>query len=424
MGKYHPHGDAAIYDALVRMAQPFSMSLPLIDGQGNFGSVDGDRAAAMRYTESRLARPSLALIEDINSDTVDFQPNYDGKEREPTVLPARFPNLLVNGAGGIAVGMATNIPPHNLGEVIDACVALIDNPEITLAGDDGDRAGPGFPHRRLIMGRAGIRQAYETSRGSVLMRGVADDRADPQGSRSHHLHRNSLSGEQGDADREDRRTRAREEDRRHFRSARRIRPRRHAHRHRDQARRGGGRRAQPALPLHRAAKLVRRQHDRAERRPPRKPEPACDCLRAFIDFREEVVSRRTKFMLNKARDGAHIQVGLAIAVANIDEVIRLIRTSADAAEARAALMARLWPARDMAPLVALIADLRHGSTRTAIAACRRRRPAPSSNCACNASPRSAATKSRKTSTASPPRSPNTSKSCARAKDCSASSRTR
>ena len=155
MGKYHPHGDAAIYDALVRMAQPFSMSLPLIDGQGNFGSVDGDRAAAMRYTESRLARPSLALIEDIDSDTVDFNPNYDGKEREPSVLPARFPNLLVNGASGIAVGMATNIPPHNLGEVIDACIALIDQPDMTLSELMEIVPGPDFPTGGLIFGPAG-----------------------------------------------------------------------------------------------------------------------------------------------------------------------------------------------------------------------------------------------------------------------------
>ena len=173
MGKYHPHGDAAIYDALVRMAQPFSMSLPLIDGQGNFGSVDGDRAAAMRYTESRLARPTLALIEDIDSDTVDFNPNYDGKEREPSVLPARFPNLLVNGASGIAVGMATNIPPHNLGEVIDACIALIDRPDMTLSELMEIVPGPDFPTGGSILGRAGIRQAYETSRGSVLIRGVS-----------------------------------------------------------------------------------------------------------------------------------------------------------------------------------------------------------------------------------------------------------
>src|SRR5271166_4632339 len=171
MGKYHPHGDAAIYDALVRMAQPFSMSLPLIDGQGNFGSVDGDRAAAMRYTESRLARPSLALIEDINSDTVDFHPNYDGKEQEPAVLPARFPNLLVNGAGGIAVGMATNIPPHNLGEIIDACIALIDDPALSIDQLIEIVPGPDFPTGGIVLGRQGIRSSYHLGRGSIVMRG-------------------------------------------------------------------------------------------------------------------------------------------------------------------------------------------------------------------------------------------------------------
>ena len=165
MGSYHPHGDSAIYDALVRMAQPFSMRLPLIDGQGNFGSVDGDPPAAMRYTESRLARPAMALLEDIDSDTVDFQPNYDGKQQEPTVLPARFPNLLVNGAGGIAVGMATNVPPHNLGEVIDATIALIDKPDLSLEELVELVPGPDFPTGGDILGRAGIRQAYLTGRG-------------------------------------------------------------------------------------------------------------------------------------------------------------------------------------------------------------------------------------------------------------------
>ena len=171
MGKYHPHGDSAIYDALVRMAQDFSMRLPLIDGQGNFGSIDGDPPAAMRYTESRLARPSMALLEDIDKDTVDFQPNYDGSEREPVVLPARFPNLLVNGAGGIAVGMATNIPPHNLGEVIDACVALIDDPALSIDDLINIVPGPDFPTGGIILGRAGIRAAYHLGRGSIVMRG-------------------------------------------------------------------------------------------------------------------------------------------------------------------------------------------------------------------------------------------------------------
>ncbi len=171
MGKYHPHGDQAIYDALVRMAQDFSMRLMLIDGQGNFGSVDGDPPAAMRYTECRLARPAMALLDDIDKDTVDFQPNYDGTEKEPVVLPARFPNLLVNGAGGIAVGMATNIPPHNLGEVIDACMALIDEPELSLDELIRIVPGPDFPTGGIILGHAGIRSAYESGRGSIVMRG-------------------------------------------------------------------------------------------------------------------------------------------------------------------------------------------------------------------------------------------------------------
>ena len=358
MGKYHPHGDAAIYDALVRMAQPFSMSLPLIDGQGNFGSVDGDRAAAMRYTESRLAKPALALIEDIDSDTVDFQPNYDGKEREPTVLPARFPNLLVNGAGGIAVGMATNIPPHNLGEVIDACVALIDKPDMNLAELMEIVPGPDFPTGGAIMGRAGIRQAYETSRGSVVIRGVAtveslrkDREAIIFTEIPYQVNKATLIEKiaelvrekkiEGIADLRD------ESDREGMRIVIEIKRDAVADVVLNQLYRF------TALQSSFGVNIIALNGGRPESL------NLLDCLSAFIDFREEVVSRRTKFKLNKARDNAHIQVGLAIAVANIDEVIRLIRTSADAAEAREALMGRLWPAHDMAPLVALIADPRH-----------------------------------------------------------------
>src|SRR5438477_11069350 len=183
IGKYHPHGDQAVYDALVRMAQDFSMRLPLIDGQGNFGSVDGDPPAAMRYTEVRLAKATRSLLDDIDKDTVDFRENYDGSEKEPVVLPARFPNLLVNGAGGIAVGMATNIPPHNLGEVIDATVALIDDPDVTIAGLMKHVKGPDFPTGASIVGREGIRDAYETGRGSIKMRGstsIEETRGDRQ----------------------------------------------------------------------------------------------------------------------------------------------------------------------------------------------------------------------------------------------------
>ncbi len=358
MGKYHPHGDQAIYDALVRMAQPFSMSLPLIDGQGNFGSVDGDRAAAMRYTESRLARSALALIEDIDSDTVDFQPNYDGKEREPAVLPARFPNLLVNGAGGIAVGMATNIPPHNLGEVIDACVALIDRPDMTLPEVMEIVPGPDFPTGGSIMGRAGIRQAYETSRGSILIRGVAtietlrkDREAIVFTEIPYQVNKATLIEKiaelvrdkrlEGISDLRD------ESDREGMRIVIEIKRDAVADVVLNQLYRF------TALQSSFGANMIALNGGRPESL------NLIDCLKAFIDFREEVVSRRTKFLLNKARDGAHIQVGLAIAVANIDEVIRLIRTSADAAAAREALMGRLWPAHDMAPLVALIADPRH-----------------------------------------------------------------
>jgi DNA gyrase subunit A len=358
MGKYHPHGDQAIYDALVRMAQPFSMSLPLIDGQGNFGSVDGDRAAAMRYTESRLGRSALALIEDIDSDTVDFQPNYDGKEREPTVLPARFPNLLVNGAGGIAVGMATNIPPHNLGEVIDACVALIDRPDMTLPEIMEIVPGPDFPTGGSIMGRAGIRQAYETSRGSILIRGVAtietlrkDREAIVFTEIPYQVNKATLIEKiaelvrdkrlEGISDLRD------ESDREGMRIVIEIKRDAVADVVLNQLYRF------TALQSSFGANMIALNGGRPESL------TLMDCLKAFVDFREEVVSRRTKFLLNKARDGAHIQVGLAIAVANIDEVIRLIRTSADAAAAREALMGRVWPAYDMAPLVALIADPRH-----------------------------------------------------------------
>ncbi len=358
MGKYHPHGDQSIYDALVRMAQGFSMRVPLIDGQGNFGSVDGDPPAAMRYTECRRAKIAHALTEDIEKDTVPFQDNYDGSEREPIVLPARFPNLLVNGAGGIAVGMATNIPPHNLGEVIDACVALIDKPDMNLAELMEIVPGPDFPTGGAIMGRAGIRQAYETSRGSVVIRGVAtveslrkDREAIIFTEIPYQVNKATLIEKiaelvrekkiEGIADLRD------ESDREGMRIVIEIKRDAVADVVLNQLYRF------TALQSSFGVNIIALNGGRPESL------NLLDCLRAFIDFREEVVSRRTKFKLNKARDNAHIQVGLAIAVANIDEVIRLIRTSADAAEAREALMGRLWPAHDMAPLVALIADPRH-----------------------------------------------------------------
>jgi DNA gyrase subunit A len=358
MGKYHPHGDSAIYDALVRMAQNFSMRLPLIDGQGNFGSVDGDPPAAMRYTEARLARPALALLEDIDSDTVDFQPNYDGKEHEPVVLPARFPNLLVNGAGGIAVGMATNIPPHNLGEVIDAVIALIDEPDLSVEDLMAIVPGPDFPTGGSILGRAGIRSAYATGRGSVLTRGKAEVEVLRKEREAliiteipYQVNKASLIEKiaelvrekrvEGIADLRD------ESDRQGMRIVIELKRDAVADVVLNQLWRF------TALQSSFACNMIALNGGRPEVLTLR------DFLRAFIDFREEVVTRRTKFLLAKARDAGHLQVGLAIAVANIDEVIRLIRTSADAAEARAALMDRNWPARDMAPLITLIADPRH-----------------------------------------------------------------
>ena len=358
MGKYHPHGDSAIYDALVRMAQTFSMRLPLIDGQGNFGSVDGDPPAAMRYTESRLARPAVALLEDIDEDTVDFQLNYDGKEREPVVLPARFPNLLVNGAGGIAVGMATNIPPHNLGEIIDAVLAMMDRPDIDVEALMDIVPGPDFPTGGAIIGRSGIRSAYTTGRGSILMRAkveVEQIRRDREAlivtEIPYQVNKSTLIEKIADLVREKRVEGISEL--------------------RDESDRDGMR---IVIELKRdaVADVVLNQLWRFTQLQSSfganmialnggRPEMLTlrDFLVAFVDFRETVVTRRTKFRLTKARDAAHVQVGLAIAVANIDEVIRLIRTSPDTAAAREALMVRAWPARDMAPLITLIADPRH-----------------------------------------------------------------
>ena len=274
MGKYHPHGDQAIYDALVRMAQDFSMSLPLLDGQGNFGSMDGDQPAAMRYTEVRMAKPAAYLLADIDKETVDFQPNYDGKDLEPTVLPARFPNMLVNGAGGIAVGMATNIPPHNLGEVIDATLALIENPDLTVAELMEFIPAPDFP--------TGAHHPRPRRRAQGLPRGprLGDPaREDPHrgGARRparHHRLRDPLPGEQGDDGRAHRRARPRPQDRGHRPRPGRERPLRRARRHRAPPRRHARGGAEPALPLHAAADELRLQHAGAERRPPRAARPA------------------------------------------------------------------------------------------------------------------------------------------------------
>jgi len=358
MGKYHPHGDSAIYDALVRMAQDFSMRVPLIDGQGNFGSVDGDPPAAMRYTESRLARPALALLEDIDKDTVDFVPNYDENEKEPVVLPARFPNLLVNGAGGIAVGMATNIPPHNLGEVIDACMALIADPAIGIEELNAIVPGPDFPTGGIILGRAGIRGAYHLGRGSIVMRGKAEIETIRKDREAiiiteipYQVNKAAMVEKIGELVREkkidgiaDLRD---ESDRDGYRVVVELK-----------------RDAVPDVVLNQLYRFTTLQSTFGANmvaldggRP--QVMNLKDMLQAFIAFREEVVSRRTKYLLRKARDRAHILVGLAIAVANIDEVIRIIRGSPNPETAREALMEREWPAVTVASLMALIDDPRH-----------------------------------------------------------------
>lgn len=358
MGKFHPHGDASIYDALVRLAQDFSLRDPLIDGQGNFGSIDGDPPAAMRYTECRLQKVADALLSDIDKDTVDFQDNYDGREREPTVLPARFPNLLVNGSGGIAVGMATNIPPHNLGEIIDGCVALIDNPAIELEEIMEIIPGPDFPTGGIILGRTGINSAYSTGRGSVIMRGLAT--IEPmRGDREaivitevpYQVNKATMIEKMAELVRDKR-----------IEGISDL---------RDESDRDGYR-VVVELKRDAVADVVLNQ---LYRYTPLQTSFGCnmvalnggkpeqmtllDMLRAFVAFREEVVTRRTKFLLNKARERAHVLVGLAIAVANIDEIIALIRRAPDPATAREQLMERRWPAADVAPLIRLIDDPRH-----------------------------------------------------------------
>jgi len=354
MGKYHPHGDSAIYDAMVRMAQDFSMRLPLVQGQGNFGSMDGDKAAAMRYTEARMARAAHALIDDIDKDTVDFQPNYDESVSEPKVLPARFPNLLVNGAGGIAVGMATNIPPHNLGEVIDACCAVMDNPDVTVDElIDTCIPGPDFPTGARVLGKNGIRQAYNTGRGSVVQRGKTDiqeirkDRFAIIISEVPYMVNKARMVEimaecvrdkriEGISDLRD------ESDRHGVRVVVEIK-----------------RDAEPEVVLNQLYRYTPLQTSFGVNMLALnggKPEMLNlkQILEAFLEFREQVIRRRTIYELNKARDRAHIFAGLAVAVANIDEVIALIRAAPDPNTAREQLMARDWPAEDVAPLIALI----------------------------------------------------------------------
>ncbi|MBC2886603.1 DNA gyrase subunit A [Ochrobactrum sp. CM-21-5] len=358
MGKYHPHGDSSIYDALVRMAQDFSLRDPLVDGQGNFGSIDGDPPAAMRYTECRLEKVTESLLSDIDKDTVDFQDNYDGREREPMVLPARFPNLLVNGSGGIAVGMATNIPPHNLGEVVDGCVALIENPAIELEEMMEIIPGPDFPTGGIILGRAGINSAYTTGRGSVIMRGrvaIEPMRGDREAiiitEVPYQVNKASMIEKMAELVRDKRiegiSDLRDESDREGYRVVVELK--------RDAV-------ADVVLnQLYRYTPLQTSFGCNMVALNGGKPEQLnlLDMLRAFVAFREEVVTRRTKFLLNKARDRAHVLVGLAIAVANIDEVIALIRRAPDPSTAREQLMERRWPAADVAPLIRLIDDPRH-----------------------------------------------------------------
>ena len=358
MGKYHPHGDSAIYDALVRMAQPFSMSLKLLDGQGNFGSMDGDNAAAMRYTEVRMDKPAAFLLADIDKETVDFQDNYDGKDREPTVLPARFPNMLVNGAGGIAVGMATNIPPHNLGEVIDGCLALIADPDLSTEALIEIIPAPDFPTGATILGRSGARKAYLEGRGSVIIRAkthieelrkdrfaIIIDEVPYQVNKARMI---EIIAEQ-----------VREK---------KIEGIAHVQDESDRI----GVRVVIELKRDATADVVLNQLYRFS---PMQTSFGCnmlalnggrpeqltlrDFLSHFITFREEVVARRTAFELRKARERSHILCGLAVAVSNVDEVVATIRSSADPAEARHRLMTRRWPAGDIIPYIKLIDDPTH-----------------------------------------------------------------
>ncbi|NQU62094.1 MAG: DNA topoisomerase 4 subunit A, partial [Rhodospirillales bacterium] len=359
MGKYHPHGDQAIYDAMVRMAQVFSLRLPLVDGQGNFGSMDGDRAAAMRYTEARMAKAAHALLEDIGKDTVDFRPNYDETVEEPSVLPAGFPNLLVNGAGGIAVGMATNIPPHNLGEVIDACCAYIDDPNITIDKMIAEHVqGPDFPTGGIILGRAGILQALHTGRGSVIMRGktsfeeVRKDRMaiivhevpyQVNKSRMIEIMAEVVRDKkiEGISDLRD------ESDRNGVRVVIELK-----------------RAAVPDVVLAQLFRFTPLQTSfGVNMLALHNGKPQLMNLRqiivAFVEFREEVIRRRTIYDLGKAREKAHVLAGLAVAVANIDEIIVLIRAAKDPSQARVQLMKKSWPATDVEAMIKLLDEPGH-----------------------------------------------------------------
>jgi DNA gyrase subunit A len=353
MGKYHPHGDQSIYDALARMVQPWSMRVPLIDGQGNFGSMDPDPPAAMRYTEARLGKVANFLLADIDKDTVTFQPNYDASESEPQVLPARFPNLLVNGAGGIAVGMATNIPPHNLGEVLAACRAYMDDPAVTTEGLMEHVKGPDFPTGAFILGQTGIRDAYTSGRGSIMMRsrytieeGRGDRRSVVLTAIPYQVGKSGLVEKIAEAAKDKR-----------IEGVSDI---------RDESNREGVR---IVIDLKRDAtpEVVLNQlwrHTPAQSSFPAnmlairggRPETLTlrDIIESFVKFREEVITRRSKFELMKARERAHILLGLVVAVTNLDEVVKLIRGSKTPVEAREKLLARSWPQEEIRPYIALV----------------------------------------------------------------------
>ena len=362
IGKYHPHGDQSIYDALVRMAQPFSMHLPLIEGQGNFGSVDGDPPAAMRYTEVRMEKISQHLLNDLDKETVDFQENYDNSESEPIVIPAEFPNLLVNGAGGIAVGMATNIPPHNLGEITDACLLLLDKPEASIDELIEIVPGPDFPTGGIILGQSGSRSAYSTGKGSIIIRGKVSIEDLPKDKKAiiiseipYQLNKVSLIEKIAELVREktiDGITDLRDES---DRNGMRI----YIELRKD---------AVPDVILNQLYRYTQLQtsfgaNTVALDRGNPKTLNLKELLECFLDFREDVVTRRIKFLLNKARDRAHILVGLAIAVSNIDEIIKLIRSSKSPADAKEKLMKKEWPAKDVKSLIELIDDPRHSLSK-------------------------------------------------------------
>lgn len=357
IGKYHPHGDSAVYESLVRMAQTFSMRAPLIEGQGNFGSIDGDRPAAMRYTECRLDKITTLMLEDIDKDCIDYQENYDGSESEPTVLPSKFPNLLINGAGGIAVGMATNIPPHNLMEVIDGCIAILKDPDITEEQLNTIIPGPDFPTGGMIIGRIGIKNAQQTGRGSIIMRGKAD--IEVQNNRNsiiiteipYQVNKSNLIEKIADLVR-DKRVEGISDIR-------------------DVSDRHGIRvvvelkkDAESDVILNQLYKYTPLQSSfgcNMVTLNSGKPELLSlrQVINAFLEFRVEIVVKRTTYLLNKSRDRAHVLVGLAIAIANIDEIISVIRSSPDPATAREYMLKKKWIPKNVESLIKLIDDPRH-----------------------------------------------------------------